>query len=222
MTNFLHRIGADTRYLILGLPMTLVAFSLLVTGFSAGIGTAVVFVGLLVLSGTLLMARGFAGIERRLLPEVTGRPALRPYYAPPPMGAGWFRTAVHPLTCGQNWLDLAHGIVKFPLAVAGFSVAVTWWTGTVVGLLYPAYGWILHGLQVGTTLPELIGLGDTLLVDNLFNLAIGVLFAVTLPFVLRTAALINAGLGQAMLTASEEYVPYQVPAAYAPMAGHGM
>ncbi|WP_106581607.1 sensor domain-containing protein [Murinocardiopsis flavida] len=214
MTNLLHRIGTDTRYLILGLPLALASFPLLVAGVAAGTGLMVVFVGFLVLSATLVMARGFASVERSMLPEITGRPVTRPRSGPVPAGAGWVRTFLHPLTHGQNWLDLMHGVVKLPLAIAGFVVAVTWWSGAIAGLAYPAYGWILRGIGDNGGLVELIGLGEGPLVDIGFHVAIGALFAATLPFVLRAAALLNAGLGQAMLAGSEDDAPHPGHLAY--------
>ncbi|MEV7011517.1 sensor domain-containing protein [Streptosporangium sp. NPDC051022] len=204
MRTLLRRIGSDSRYLIVGFPVSIVFFCLALVGFAAGAGTVIVWVGVPILATTLLVARGLADVERRMLPEVLGRPVPRPRYRPAPENAGWFRRMVNPLTSGQSWLDLLYGIVSFPVSVVTFVIAVTWWAGTVIGLTYPLYGWIIARIPDNHGLPELLGFGDSVAVEVVFNTVIGVMFALTLPVMLRGAALIQAGLGRAMLTGVAE------------------
>ncbi|GLW11011.1 histidine kinase [Microtetraspora sp. NBRC 13810] len=204
MRSLYKQAGIDTRYLLIGFPVAVIAFVLLITGFAAGVGTTVVWVGLPILATTLLLARTFADTERRQLPEVLGRPVPRPRYAPAPKDAGAFRRMVNPLTNGQSWLDLLHGILAFPFAIVGFVFAVTWWSGTVAGLSYPLYGWILYRIPGNNTLPSLLGLPDLYIADAAFNFAIGLLFLLTLPFVLHLVALLKAGLGRALLVGVAE------------------
>ncbi|GAA3104209.1 sensor histidine kinase [Streptosporangium carneum] len=204
MRTLLRRIGIDSRYLIVGFPVSLVFFVLMVTGFAAGLGTVVVWVGVPILASTLMLARGMADVERRLLPEVLGRPVPRPRYNRAPENAGWFRRMVNPLASVQSWLDLLYGIVSFPISVVTFVVAVVWWAGTILGLTYPIYGWVVAGIPDNQGLPELLGLGDSAVMEVLFNTGIGLLFALTLPVMTRGAALVQAGLGRAMLTSVAE------------------
>ncbi|MER5623386.1 sensor domain-containing protein [Streptosporangium sp. NPDC002544] len=205
MRTLLRRIGTDTRYLVVGFPLSVIWFALMVAGFAAGAGSAITFVGLPILATTLLVARGFADIERRWLPEVLGRPVARPRYRPAPQSAGWFRRMINPLTNGQSWLDLLYGIVAFPISIVTFVFAVVWWAGTILGLTYPLYGWIVYAIPGNDGgLGPLLGLGGALWVEVLINTVIGVLFAITLSPVVRGAALIQAGLGRAMLTGVAE------------------
>ncbi|MEV4183171.1 sensor domain-containing protein [Streptosporangium canum] len=200
MRTLLRRIGTDSRYLIAGFPLSIVFFVLMVAGFAAGIGTVIVWVGLPILATTLLVARGMADVERRMLPEVLGRALPRPRYRPAPETAGWFRRMVNPLTSGQSWLDLLYGIVAFPISIVTFVFTVTWWAGTILGLATPLYGWITAAIPGNHGLAYLLGFGDDVWIDVVINTSIGVLFALTLPAVVRGAALIRAGLGRAMLT----------------------
>ncbi|ASU83975.1 sensor histidine kinase [Nocardiopsis gilva YIM 90087] len=195
-----HRLGNDTRYVLVGFPLALIGFPLMVTGLAAGAGTAVVFVGLFILSMTLLMARGFAEIERGRLREVLDRPVARAHYRKPPKGAGPIRRALNPLTCGQSWMDLLHGIVKSPLQVGAFIVTVVWWLAALHGILYPLYGWSVHRIPGYVDLSELMGFGEGLLVAIAFHFLVGVVFALTLPFVVRTCAMITASLSHGLLT----------------------
>ncbi|GIH08683.1 histidine kinase [Rhizocola hellebori] len=203
----LHRVGVDSRYALIGFPTATIAFVLLVTGFAAGMGLIPLFgVGLLVLAVTLLIARGFADLERYLLPEVLGRPVARPRYRPAPPDAGQIRRLLNPLTNGQTWLDLLHGIIVFPFAILAFVITVTWWAVAAFGLLYPLYGWILQRIppEDNQELPELLGFPDTLFVNTVFNMAVGLVFALTLPMMVRLVVLMRAGIGRALLTTLAE------------------
>ena len=204
MRTQLRQVGVDSIYLLIGFPAGIAAFVLLVTGFFLGVGTLVLFVGVFVLMVTLLIARAFADLERRMLPEVLGRPVARPRYRPAPATASRLRRAVNPLTNGQSWLDLVHGILNFPFAILGFVATVVWWSVAVTGLLWPAFGWILYRIPGNTDLPEILGLGDDLSTQVTFHFVVGLVFAVTLPFVLRFVALLKAGLSRALLTGVAE------------------
>lgn len=201
MRTLRRRLATDTRYTLLGLPMAVAHFVIAVAGVAAGLGSAVAFVGLLILAGAAAMARNLADFERVSLREVLGRPVARPHYRPAPHGAGWLRRVMNPLANGQAWLDLLYGIVAFPISLATAVVTAVWWTGTIAGLTFPLYGWILARVpEIDGGLPALLGLGDGDLMYIGFNTMIGVLFALTLVPVVRGAALIKANLAQAMLT----------------------
>ena len=126
-------------------------------------------VGVPVLATTLLVARGFADVERRWLPEVLGRPVARPRYRPAPESAGWFRRMVNPLTNGQSWLDLLYGIVAFPFSDRHLRPHGGLVGRAIAGLTYPLYGWILADPRQRRELPELLGLGGSMWVEVVFN-----------------------------------------------------
>ncbi|MER6944199.1 sensor domain-containing protein [Nonomuraea sp. NPDC000554] len=216
MTTLRHRIATDTRYNMAGFPTAVLSFSLVVAGVSAGIGSTVAFVGLPILAATAAMARNFADAELATISEVLGRPLARPAYPQAPAGAGWFRRMMNPLANGQSWIDLIYAVVAFPLAVASFAVTAVWWAGAIAGLTFPLYGWILAavpGVSDGGV-PALLGIGHDPATFVIFNTAIGVLFALTLPPVVRGTALMRASLAQALLT-RPVYDPRRVGAAAA-------
>ncbi|GAA4512507.1 sensor domain-containing protein [Nonomuraea ferruginea] len=202
MTTLQQRIAADSRYLLLSFPTALVTFPLVVAGVSAGLGAAVAFVGLPVLAATAGLARNVADVERASLPGVLGHPVARPRYREAPVWAGWFRRMMNPLASGQAIMDLLHVIIAFPIAVAGFVVAAVWWVGTLAGLTFPLYGWIIAGIPgaVETGLPDLLGFGASPALFVVWNTVIGLLFAITLAPVLRGTALVKASLAELMLT----------------------
>ncbi|RCG23976.1 sensor histidine kinase [Sphaerisporangium album] len=204
MTSPFKRLGADTRYTLLGLPLAILSFCLLVPGLAAGTGLVVVWIGLPVLALTLVAARGLANVERSRLPEILGRPVALPRRKSAPAGSRWPRRMIQPVLDMQSWLDLLHGIVVFPVAIVTFVVTVTWWALALTGLTYPLYGWITSSIPGNVQLPELLGLGRGYTVDSLFYVALGAIAGLTLPLVLRGAALLRAGLGRALLTSVAE------------------
>ncbi|HEX4813552.1 MAG TPA: sensor domain-containing protein [Nonomuraea sp.] len=204
MRSLMRRVLLDTRYTLVGFPTAVIGFVLMIAGFSAGLGTAVVWIGVPLLAGTLMVARGVADAERGWLSDVLKRPPVRPRYKPAPPGAGYFRRVVNPLTSGQSWLDLLHGILNFPVAVVSFVLTVVFWAVPVAGLAWPLYGIVLSRVPGNTELPELLGLGDGYWINSVFYVSGGLIFTLLLPFVVRGSALLRAALGRALLTGVAE------------------
>ncbi|WP_101790507.1 sensor domain-containing protein [Nonomuraea indica] len=214
MTTLRQRIATDTRYALGGFPAATISFALVVSGMAAGIGSLVAVVGVPILGATAATARRFADTEREMVAEVLEHPVGRPVYPDAPPSAGLLRRLANPVAGAQGWLDMLHAVIAFPFAVLSFAVTLTWWVGAIAGLSFPLYGWILAAIPGMEGLPELLGLGDGTATFVIFNTAVGALFAVTLPPVVRGMALVRATLAQAMLTrpvrpaVQEPFSPY--------------
>ncbi|NRQ40635.1 sensor domain-containing protein [Nonomuraea sp. NN258] len=205
MTSLARRLSRDTRYVLLGFPLAVIAFCLVVAGVAAGVGSAVAFVGLLILAGTAAAARNFADLERAALPGILGHPVARPPYGEAPEGASWFRRTMTPVASAQAWVDLLYAIIAFPIALASFVFTVVWWAVAIAGLAFPVYGWFIASIP-GTLdhgLPALLGLPQDVVTFVALNTVVGVLFAVTLLPVVRGAALIKATVAQVLLTRAD-------------------
>jgi signal transduction histidine kinase len=200
-TGLLRQLGIDSGYTLTGFPVAIAAFVVVVTGLSVGAGLLVVWVGIAVLAGTLLAARGFAAVERAWLPAVLGRPVPRPGYL---RAEGRpVRKLFTPLRDPQTWLDALHALVRFPVAVFSFVVTVTWWSVALGGITYGAWDWALPDSSTdpdNQDLLELLGFDSTAGLRIALYTAIGLVFAVLLPFVVRGVALLQAQLGRVMLT----------------------
>ncbi len=132
------------------------------------------------------------------------RPLIRPTYRAAEPGAGVWKRIVTPLTQSQFWLDLTYGILHFPIAVATFSVVVSWWASAIGGTLTIAWDWSIPRGPDNTSLAQLIGLGDSAFARIGFQTAIGLVCLVSLPLVVRGCALISAGFSRLLLTGVAE------------------
>lgn len=199
-----RQLGIDTGYVLLAFPLSLLAFVLVVTGGAVGLGLTVVWVGLPVAVGTLVAARGFATAERAWLPAVLRRPVTRPAYRRPGPDAGRLRRLLGPMREPQYWMDALHAVLRLFVAVPAFVVTVVWWAVTLAGLTSVTWDWSVpydeSGQPDNHTLPEVLGMADTSTNRVLLYTAVGVLFALTLPVVVRGCALAQAQLGRGLLS----------------------
>jgi signal transduction histidine kinase len=202
--GFLRQLAIDSGYTLLGFPLATASFVVAVTGLSTGLGTLVVIVGLPILACTLLLSRLFADIERLRIPAVLRMPRTRPIYRASQPGDGIWKRIFTPLTQTQFWLDLVHAIVHFPIAVAAFSVVVSWWASAIGGTLTFAWDWSIPRGPDNNSLAQLIGLGDSTFARIGLQTAIGLVCLITLPAVVRGCALISAGFSRLLLTGVAE------------------
>lgn len=211
MNKAFKQVGIDTAYLLSSFPIAFPAFVIAVTGFSLGIGTAVIWVGVPILAATLLAMRGLAAAGRVQLPAVLGTEVARPNYKRAPAGATPLRRFLTVVTDGQSWLNLLWAVINFPIAIAGFVLAVAWWAGAVAAIAYPLYGWIIeravgeeggNGIEYAT---RWLGWGDSYGAVAGLTFLGGLVLALLLPLVLRGAALVQAFIGQALLASLPEF-----------------
>lgn len=190
--GWLARLLTDSAYTLMGLPSAIVIFTVLVVGWTLGVGTAITIFGLPILTGTLYVARFFAESERRALARVVDVPAVTIRYARAEPSATWWRRVLTPLGDSRYWLDFGHGILSLFTSLVSFSLVLTWWLATVSGLLYPLWFWALPDGNDDQRLHELIGLPDTAAYELGFYGLTGVVFAVTLPMIVRVSTLLRA------------------------------
>jgi signal transduction histidine kinase len=199
--GWFRQLGVDTGYVLVGFPVAIGAFILVVTGLSLGTGLLVVWVGVAVLTATLLAARGMAVVERTWLPVVLRRPLPQPAYL---RAEGRpVRRLTTPLRDPQAWLDALHAIVRFPVAIFSFVVTVTFWSVALGGITYGAWDWALPDASRSTNnqdLLELVGFESTAGRRIALYTVIGVVFAVLVPVVVRGLAVLQASLGRLLLT----------------------
>lgn len=121
-------------YLLSGLPLCIVAFVVAVAGFSAGVATLVVWLGLPILALTLGACRSLAVVERRATRWAIGRDLPPHHYREPTdQGASRLFAAV---ADPQSWRDLLHAVLGFPVRLAAAVIALSWALGGLGATLY--------------------------------------------------------------------------------------
>ena len=191
------RVGRSAGYVFTGFPLAVATFVLLIAGFAVGIGTLAITIGIFVLAGTLAAARTLARVERFRLDALLGVRTPRPAYRTP--RGGRLGRAVSAGADPRRWLDLLHGIIAFPVAVATFAIVVAWFAAAIGGLGYVLWEWSLPRGDDSHSLAYYVGLGNGRTADILLMTGIGAVAALTLPWVVRGCAAVQAGLAWALL-----------------------
>ena len=191
----LRRLGADALYLLLGLGMAIVAFTVAVTGITLSLSLGLLIVGFPVVLLTFACCRALAGLERRRAALVFGAP-IPAAYRPPPADRklpSRLRAAVHD---PQRWKDLAYLVL---LGEVGLLCGVVWvslWAMALGSLTLPAWWWAMPGDAqylwfTVDTFEEAVGAA-----------AIGVVFLPLAVFAQRPLALAQAHLARWLLAPS--------------------
>ncbi|ATL32717.1 sensor histidine kinase [Streptomyces formicae] len=151
---FTRRAWAEAAYCLTGFPLGVAGGVVLAVLLALGAGLTVslvlAVVGVLLLIGTLRMARGLGGVHRALAAELLGERTP----APPPFrpGDGFVGRLDARLRDGTAWRAAAYVLAKLPVGVLG-AYAVLWWVTGLVNLTAPLR-WAVFGQQPAADDPE--------------------------------------------------------------------
>ncbi len=197
-----RRTLVESLYLLTAPVIAAAGLLLVLGGLCAGTVALLVPGGSRVAAGVLAPARWFAGLERWRIAKVA------PAFGAQGVGQrqGTNGTAAPGL---DLWLDVAHAVVVFPVAlVTSVVTALCWFVGlgaataalrdryTSPGSMRPETLYLGSAqshiaLSLGLTSPD-----ERLAVGT----AVGLLLLLTLPLVTRACVAVQAGLGQALLS----------------------
>ena len=198
-----RHLGVDTQYVLLGFPLGIVTIVLGTVGFALGVGLTVLWIGIPIMVAALMIARGFATLERARIGPVLGRKVPHPYYKRRPDGTR-LRRVLTPLTDAQSWLDLLHTIFRIVPSTIAFVFVFVWWVAALAGLSWGLWGWSIPNGPDNQDLPELLGFNYDYSTKVVFYLVVGGLFVLTLYPVVRAAALLEALFARALLSGVHE------------------
>lgn len=131
-------------YEMISFPLGLATFVITLTGLAVGVGTAIVFVGFLILALVLALARLLGRWERSLAGSLIGAAFLD---RPGPAS----RRLPALLTDQRSWFAAAYFILRFPLVVAGFVASMIMLSSTLAvaaPLLYAVFPLVVNGERV--------------------------------------------------------------------------
>lgn len=192
--GWFRQLGSDIAYNLVGLFIGVPAFVLAVTLFTAGLGTAIIYVGVFILLAGLFVARFFASAERQLTEWNSDQ--LPPVYYKPASGQSRLRTVLGPLADLQAWKDLIHAVVSFPVRLAAFSITLAWVAGALGAMT--EWIWIRYIPDFRNDLWDLLGIDPAF--HLLFQFATGLVLLLTLPPLMRGLARVQRALTVGLLT----------------------
>jgi signal transduction histidine kinase len=137
----LRQLGLDSVYLLLALPMGILTFTVVVTGWSLALGLLITLVGVPVAMATIYASRWMAWIERRRAALVLGEP-IRGVYKRPASGRFLDRLKAQ-ISDPSTWKDLGWHLLLLPVSIVDFTVVVTGWSVSLGLLTMPAWWWAL-------------------------------------------------------------------------------
>ena len=179
--RILRQLGHDTLFILIGFPLGLIAVVVGVTGLGLGLGLAVVWIGVPLLMGVLLLARGLATVERARIAPVIGRAMPHPYYKRPATPTLW-RRVFTPITDVQSWLDLLHAIFRFIRQHRRVQLRGDLVGGGAGRSDLPALGLVAsRTARTTSTCPNCSAWATRCPPGSIFYLIVGAFFALTLP-----------------------------------------
>jgi Putative sensor len=159
------RTYTNLAYIWLAFPLGLTYFVFLVTGFSVGLGLAIILWGFVLLALLLGAVYGLAAFERGLAVVLLGA-APAPMSTQAPAGSGPLARFGAMLSSPSLWKGLVFLVIKFPLGLSGWVVSLVslvlplsfllaplaWYFGGVID-----FGWFAVEGLAGAIVLSLVG-----------------------------------------------------------------
>ncbi len=132
----------NALYLLLGLPVGTLWFTLIVTSLTVSASLVVVaLIGLPMLLGSWYVVHGLAVVDRSVAVELL-RVEVAPITSMPTGSTGFWRRLRHVSTDRRRWRELGYLLLRFPAGIATFTVAVTLPTVAAAVSYTPFYLWL--------------------------------------------------------------------------------
>ena len=140
-SNSLKDFAPSLLYLLFSLPLGIVYFTSVIAGVSLGAGTIIIYIGIPILAFTLVAAKGFVNFDKilasKLLNTNISLPPLNSFQAQD--GKGFIRNILDTIKYPKNWSYILYSIVKLPIGILNFTVAITLTTLSLGFLLSPVF-----------------------------------------------------------------------------------
>ena len=191
--SFIDRVGRETLYALLALPLGIFWFTALVTLQATALGLVITFVGLPLMALGLQLARGGAAVERRWIEWVTGRRIVAPPPRAPRSRSLWHRLLAM-LGDLARWRETAYLLLLLPAGIVLFTAAVVWWSVGLGALTAPIWWWAIPDgdfLWPGNDLDHPL--------EWVGTIAVGILFTSSAPYVVHGLVSVQAALAGALL-----------------------
>ncbi len=136
---------------LLGLPLGVAYFSWLVTGLATGLGLAITLLGIPILTLVFATVRPLLAFERAMANSMLGAGIPASNLAPGGSGV-WGRLKAY-WQDGATWRGIAYLLVRFPVGLFTFVVAVTTFS-TALGLIGAPILAAIDPMELGIWQPD--------------------------------------------------------------------
>lgn len=140
-SNSLKDFAPSLLYLLFSLPLGILYFTTVITGVSLGAGTIIIYIGIPILAFILVAAKGFVNFDKilaaKLLNTNTGLPNMDSFQSQDKKG--FIRNILDTIKHPKNWSYILYCIVKLPIGILNFTVAITLTTLSLGFLLAPFF-----------------------------------------------------------------------------------
>jgi signal transduction histidine kinase len=132
------RLWTTLCYVVTALPVSVVAFSLVIAFLSVTVGLLITFVIAIPFAWLLfVLARGFGHFERNRVAALTGETLADP--VPPLQATSWWGRLKERVRSGPRWREISFHLANLPVAAIGYALAVGAWAGSLAMLALPLY-----------------------------------------------------------------------------------
>ncbi|QAY74984.1 hypothetical protein ET445_11390 [Agromyces protaetiae] len=201
----------DFGFLILTMPIAVTGLTIVSTLFFTGLGLIALVVGVFLMIAAFYVARGFGVLEIVRLRWTGLAEIAEPDWSRGDREHGFWRATFAPFVDGHYWLYLLHVVVVNPIvSIVSWSLTITWVSTALAGLT----GWIWQpfipdgerDFWLNEWLFERFAPGrplawDPVLGERVLEIAIGVLFLLSMPFVFHGLTLLHHVIARGMLAA---------------------
>jgi len=207
--NAWRTLPREFAYLVIAFPISVAGFGITIGLFSGGIGTIVTFfIGLVLIVAALYVSRGFGTLDLILLEWARRASIARPEWLDARARTGflgWLRAVVGN---GHYWLYLLYVmLVDFVVKTITWSITVVWVSIGLGGISFWFWDGFLPSSERRFYLVDWIfarfgvDLLNPVLAESIFNVVLGIVFLVTLPFITRGFVKLHWQIARGMLGA---------------------
>lgn len=218
MRNYDYKMQDSTMagnivFLLLAFPLGLLYFLVVIIGFSVGVSTLVVWVGLPILFATVVLIHGMATIERYMVTSLLHLPIAYRERQHEEASRGFLRRFGSILRDPFTWTGALYMLLKLPLGIISFTLALVL-PITSIAITFMPVAYLINllvnmillknGIQSsGEIIPYFIEVrGDFDLVmfaRSFIGVPVGLAFCVFTHFLLNGLARLSGELARAML-----------------------
>ena len=217
--------AGNIAFLLLSFPFGLLYFLVTVIGFTLGLSTLVIWIGIPILFATVAMIRGMAAVERGIVASLLRVPLPRQPHMQGQPRQTFTRRFGNSLRDPLTWTGTIYMILKLPLGIFSFTLALVLPILAVATTLMPlAYlinllvNVILlrNGIQsTGYIIPYFIEVHGTfdpvMFARSFIGVPIGLALWFVTRFLLNGLALISGELARALLSPADAAYEIQQP-----------